>query len=579
MTLPDIATQIATFFVNSGDTPAPTSVPATSATNTVTPLVDGSNYFGALRQEVDDLKTSGRNGKFFYFTNWLLTLTTVPKSNINMPAGIPSAFSLGVNGWTAFKLDDQKAGTPSAYPDFIDELAAMAKNGVDVKALPWASPSIAMNQTAAEQSGCFWVLTANLKSAIAIRKTPGLEKSVCLNIIGHTLGAMHMKMVVCGDETGGRAYVAGLDFDNRRIDSPGHPKGIWHDVGAKVEGPAVQPIYDHFMALWNEVVNKRAKKSFKVDGDTVLSWVDNTDPVNPKNLTAPAPPTPVQPAMHVQVLRTAPAMNFSVLPTTQVPEPKVAVARLTGAFASDKWSFAPDGIFEFEECVYKAIAAAQQYIYIEDQSFRSWPIMDRLRTALLKNSQLKLIMVHRSDPSDGPNDFHYAATSVGQHLFGGPLAGMNAQVAWAERTDNVTVHAKTWIVDDQLVIIGSANCFRRSQATDAELSIAVLDEDTSSNNLAVRYRTMLWGEHCGLADSSPLLDLNAAVQIWNPGWSVGGAPAPTASPVAVLLPNVFQLKQLPFQAGTGPDQIQADWLTQVSQFDYDRADADSRRRY
>lgn len=573
MSLPDIATQIAAFFVNSSDSPAPTSVPATSATNTVTPLVDGSNYFGALRQEVDNFKTSQATGKFFYFTNWLLSLAAMPGGTVTMP-GAASAWPGNAAVITPFKLDDQKAGSPSTYPDFIDELAAMSKNGTEIKILPWVSPLIATNQQAAAASNCFWVIAANLKSVIALRNTPGLADSVCLDTIGHTLGSMHLKMVVCGDDTGGRAYVAGLDFDNRRIDNPQHPNGgQWHDVGAKVEGPAVQPIYDHFKALWNEVVSNRPLYSFKIDGVTVLSKTSGAGTVIGRALTAPATGTAT---MNVQVLRTGPQMNFSGSATPMVPDVS-GLKRLVGGFASDKWSFAPNGIFEFEESVYKAIAAAQQYIYIEDQSFRSWPIMDALQKALSNNPQLKLIMVHRSDPGDGANDFTYAATSVNQHLAGGLPADMSGQVAWAERTDNTTVHAKTWIIDDQFVIIGSANCFRRSQATDAELSIAVLDSDTTSNNLAIRYRLMLWGEHCGLTDPSPLLDLGNAIQIWNPAWTVGGAPPTSGAPVAALLPKVFQLKQVPFQAGGAAGQVPS--LAQVSQFDYDRADADSRLVY
>ena len=113
----DITTQIANFFVSSG------AAPATSANNTVTPLVDGSNYFGALRIEVNNLKTSPKKGKFFYFTNWLLALTDVAPDTTVAAGGFPSAWSANLPTLTAFKLDDKKGPT---YPNFIDELTTMA---------------------------------------------------------------------------------------------------------------------------------------------------------------------------------------------------------------------------------------------------------------------------------------------------------------------------------------------------------------------------------------------------------------------------------------------------------------------
>ena len=72
--------------------------------------------------------------------------------------------------------------------------------------------------------------------------------------------------------------------------------------------------------------------------------------------------------MHVQVLRTAPTMNFNIggTPTVPIPSP---IRDLLG-FRQAKWNMnGGRGIFEFRMAIRKAINAAKKYIYIEDQAF------------------------------------------------------------------------------------------------------------------------------------------------------------------------------------------------------------------
>jgi phosphatidylserine/phosphatidylglycerophosphate/cardiolipin synthase-like enzyme len=566
-----IAAQIARFFVGSGDVHDPgESVPHTSEGNVVTPLVDGDNYFHALRAEVDALKLAGGTGKFFYFANWWLALAAY--------AGGPSAAGSGLTSWTAnfgaitpFKLDDEQGGP---YPDFIDELATMSASGTDVRALGWISPLIVQYEQAAARSGMYHVNASTLLSVDALRHKPGMDKSACLNILAHPLGAMHLKMVVCGDSTGGRAYVSGIDFVNNRIDGPQHLNGAssgWHDAGAKVEGQAVQGVYDYYKLLWNEIVG-RGSETFRIGDTKVKSKVDGTTQVPARTFTSPGTG-----GMHVQVLRTGPTMNFAFFSTDRAPVG--CFKRLVTGFKRDKWSFAPDGIFEFEPAIMKAIAGAQRYIYVEDQGFIAQPIMDWLRNALAGNPNLKLIMVHHADPADGPEELKATATAINNHL-GSLGANMDAQVAFYERQDQVVIHSKTWIVDDELIIVGSANFYRRSLYTDAEISVAVLDEDATSNHVAVRYRNMLWAEHCGMftdPERATFSDITQAIKIWDPTWSVDGAAVAIGAAPGALL-GVYQRKKVPFEVGAAPDQFPA-IDTSLSATAYDQVDADSRLEY
>jgi phosphatidylserine/phosphatidylglycerophosphate/cardiolipin synthase-like enzyme len=206
--------------------------------------------------------------------------------------------------------------------------------------------------------------------------------------------------------------------------------------------------------------------------------------------------------------------------------------------------------------------------------------MDWLCAALQASPQLKLIMVQRADPADGIGTLALLVTSINEHLAPGGV-DISSQVTYAARTDRTVIHSKTWIIDDEFVITGSANCSRRSLYTDAELSVGVLDEDPSDYHFAISLRRALWGEHCGKTDPAAtivLTDLNDAIRIWNPDWTVGGDPLPAGLPVLTLDTAHYQVKKVPFEAGPAADQ----WPqlpAPVSAVDYDQQDADSRLEY
>jgi phosphatidylserine/phosphatidylglycerophosphate/cardiolipin synthase-like enzyme len=608
----DIATQIASFFVNNGDIHEPgESVPHTSKDNVVAPLVDGDNYFHALRAEVDALKGVGGTGKFFYFSNWSLELAAYTGGSPTMQ-GVKGSWTHPLGPVKPFKLNDQQGGS---YPDFIDELALMSTNGTDVRVLVWINPFIVKLEEAAKIA-YYDVNAFNLLSVDELRHKPRMGQSACLNILGHPIGSMHLKMVVCGDSTGGRAYVSGIDFVNNRIDGQTHPNGGnpltgaptpdtpnphgWHDVGAKVEGEAVQGIYNYYKLLWNELIDRSNKtridppgdddsklypETFRIGDVEVESVVKGTSKVPERIFRSPSTGL-----MHVQVLRTGPKMNFASGKTN--PIPYNCFQRTVAGFRREPWSFAEDGIFEFKLLLKKAISNAQKYIYVEDQGFWGQPIMDWLRKALATNPDLKLIMVHRADPADDPEGLKWTSTAINDHLASAG-ANMASQVAYYERQDRVVIHSKTWIIDDQLVIIGSANCFRRSLYTDGETSVAILDEDATMNHIAIRYRNMLWAEHCGKytdLERASFSDLAQAIKIWNPTWGIAGEP-PSPQPAPGSLLPTFQIKKVPFEAGGishRPDQFKdLSVCTVIDPSDpsdpcnvgYDKADADSRKEY
>lgn len=565
-----ISTLLANFFVNNGDISMPGEVvPHTSTGNRVTALIDGNQYFGALRKEVDAFKKPGGTNKFFYFANWWACLTDYEGGEITAGKSL-GAWTSKLPFLTAFKLDD---GLSQSYDDFIDEIGDMSTNGTDVRAFLWVNPLVVSHKQAAEASQYYLVNATNLLSVDLLRDQPNMGKKVCLNLLGWPVGAMHMKMVVCGDSTGARGYVSGIDLASDKVDDQKHLKGEhrgWHDIGAMLEGPAVSALYNYFKQLWDEQISHPIEK-FRLGGLMVASHMEETEPVPAASFPAASPGN-----MHVQVLRTAPQMHFAFGSTSAIPVN--CFTRLVVGFRRDPWKSAPDGIFEFSLALQKAIKHAEKYIYVEDEGFQGQLIMDWLRARLAEKPDLKLILLHRADPADDPTlpPDHVAndtATAINKHLASAGV-NMNNQVAYYERTDKVVIHSKVWIIDDVFAIIGSANCSRRSLYSDGEVSVSVIDEDTTVANFAQDLRKKLWGEHCGLytdVDRVVLNDIDQALKIWDTRWGGTGV-----SPAQLL--SVFQNKRIPFEVGPAKDQ----WPSLDTSLDpviYDRIDGDSRKEY
>ena len=565
--MPTLAELRAKYFAAEADlTPGRTSFPFESSGNVVETLVDGSSYFGALRQEVNTLKAPGGSGKFFYFSNWLLTLLAGSGGPVTAGSGVTSWNTSVVQPSDPFKLDD---GSGATFPDFIDELAEMSSNGTDVRALVWVSPLALSYQNAAERAA--YVYSNNVLGALsveALRKKPGMAQRACLNTLAHPLASIHIKMVVCGDALSARAYVSGIDFDQSRSDSNAHPNPAgWHDVGIRIDGPGVMGVFNAYSEMWNELISSK-QQTFRIDKHRVENFVDGTPPIRGTTLAGSG----VAGGVSMQVLRTIPQMNFAFGSTDRVPVG--CFKRLVSGFRRDPWKSEPNGVFAFKASLEKAIANAEKYIYVEDQGFWGAPIMDWLRVRLAARPALKLILVQRADPADGPSALHFLTNAINYHL-GSAGVNMDGQVAFYARDDGVVMHGKVWIIDDEFMIVGSANAFRRSLYTDGEISVGVIDDDSGASGAAVTLRRQLWGEYCDLqteSERSVLNGIDTALKIWDDTWGgIGAAPA-------ALNPS-FVRKKVPFEEGPASDQWPDLDLTPLPDVAYDQFDADSRLEY
>jgi phosphatidylserine/phosphatidylglycerophosphate/cardiolipin synthase-like enzyme len=526
------------YFVQPEDTVPPSQpLPATFEGCKVTPLIDGTTYFDELKKQLAKLGvgTPTENaGQFIYIAGWDLHLvggTIVPAP------GSSGTYLPTVELEKHFSLDG-----PGAAATLIALLKDKARAGVDVRILGWASFAVMADnfvQSKAVEHGLANIRNVNLATLSAIldlRTEPKLAEKAWVNILTHSAGSAHAKLVVLGSGGGAIGFTGGLDLVGDRHGSQPHPARQWHDVQAKVEGPAVQAMHDFFRAMWNEVRGRKVRP-FRV-GFTNL---DSHTPGSPE-LAARTLPTTAVAGHHVQSLRTLPQFNYKS--TNRLPE-------------NDKISFAPAGVFEVRTAWFKAIKAADRYIYIEDQGFWSIELMSRLRDAVQAKPGLKVILVVGvADPND-PVFPPYGLVALTQGLLKGLTAPQRAQVAMFSR--NVIVHTKSTIVDDHWAIIGSANAFRRSLYTDIEHSVAVLGEEDS---LVQVYRVELWSDSFELpfADQPLIADIDKALNVWNSAWGTPGS--------GVTLPASIKPVVLPTAEKT---------LTAKEQETYDMiADVDSR---
>ncbi|MDX2970554.1 phospholipase D-like domain-containing protein [Kribbella solani] len=511
----DIDALIKKYFVQPEDVVLPSQpMPLTSAGNKITPLIDGTTYFNDLKAQLDLLGrgTPEENKKqFIYLTGWWLHLVG---GKVDPAPGGSGVTVPAVELDKPFSLDG-----PAAAALMTDLLKAKARAGVDVRVLGWASFAIMannFNQARAVQGGLISVRSTNIGTLAAIkdlRTEPTLADKVWVNILTHSAGAAHTKLVIVGSDSGAIGYTGGMDFAGDRHGLAPHPTRQWHDVQARVEGPAVQALHDYFRDMWNEI-RVRKIRPFSLGTANLPSHTLSTPELAARSLPTTAP------GKHrVQSLRTLPQFHYTTF--NQFPE-------------NDRISWAPDGLFEIRCAWLKAIKAAERFIYVEDQAFWSIELMSALRDTIQRKPALTVVLVAGvADPTD-PKYPPYGLAALSQGLLKGMTSGQRTQVRMFSR--DVVVHTKSTIVDDQWAIIGSANFTRRSLYTDIEHSVAFLDDE----DLLVRqYRVKLWADafRLGSADEGKIADIEKALNVWNPGWGVPGS--------GVLLPPSITTVEFP----------------------------------
>jgi phosphatidylserine/phosphatidylglycerophosphate/cardiolipin synthase-like enzyme len=383
----------------------------------------------------------------------------------------------------------------------------------------------------AQVQGMLWDQFAHFNTAEVchINDLPqGNGRAILDNETIRPAGSHHQKLLIVRNSSA-LPFCGGIDINPNRLDGPGHDGNRpYHDIHAKVEGPAVADLNITFVQRWNNHPERRSP--FTCPGPVRT---------HPK---LPATPPPFEPAPgehYVQVTRTYPPKKH--------------------------YPFAPNGDLGTLSAVRRAIQRAQRFIYLEDQygtpyagphpydpSKDDLGILSDLLDALDRIEYLIIVLCnHAGQPQGRYRRYNFirslrdkAETKV--HVFylflerRRPAIGEDPEVEAYYRLmtdpddpnpepmplgsgtgkykDEIYVHSKIWIIDDVYTKIGSCNCNRRGYTHDSEADIHVIDGAllTGGRAFARRFRRELWAEHLNLTHSEKRLldDPEYALVYW-----------------------------------------------------------------
>jgi phosphatidylserine/phosphatidylglycerophosphate/cardiolipin synthase-like enzyme len=359
--------------------------------------------------------------------------------------------SINITGWHAnphFALD---AAQP---PSVLHKVLLKAAERVEVRMLLWAGAPIPV----------FRPSRRDMRKVLAQLSRGGSIKCA-LDAHERPMHCHHDKTIVIDDRV---AYVGGIDvtdFDGDRLDSSAHParKGVgWHDAAARICGPAVRDVGDHFRLRWGATTGKNLAPSRVPDaaGDVEL-----------------------------QVVRTIPDGMYKQL--------------------------LPRGDFRILESYIRAFRSAQRFIYVENQFLWSPEIIRVLRAKLANppRDDFRVVLLLPTKPKKGDDDTRgQLSTLVEADDGAGRLVACTLVSPNGARGNPVYVHAKIGIVDDAWMTIGSANLNEHSLFNDSEVNIVTLNE-----RLIRETRERLWSEHLEVSRDDVGGDPVAVVDsLWTP---------------------------------------------------------------
>jgi len=304
------------------------------------------------------------------------------------------------------------------------------------------------------------------------------------------VGVHHMKAWAVFDGERLVAWIGGVDLNNNRTPRQ-DPANYWHDVQAEVEGEAAEHVYELLRKRWE------------------------THPAKPPGTDIPSP-LALRPDVARQRARIVATFGD---PTTYAGLGPPGITRQTAL----PYPFASHGSTAYRQLVAHCIAKARRFIYLEDQYLIDESIAMLLAEAMPHLSALMILMPVTDGWVVPPYTRHpdglTEVLGVGGELrqawarrkrFLNHLAPHRAKVAICTRER--FVHAKTWIFDDTVAVIGSANVNRRGFKHDSEAAVAFGDITPAD---AVRtLRLELWNRHLATTAPPPTLPAEKALPLW-----------------------------------------------------------------
>jgi phosphatidylserine/phosphatidylglycerophosphate/cardiolipin synthase-like enzyme len=333
-----------------------------------------------------------------------------------------------VTGWF---ISPELQLTREEEPVVVRNLLAELADKIDVRVLLWqGAPVPAFRPSRGDVRNAVDNLVRHTRIRSAVDGCTGLTH------------CHHEKTIVIDDRV---AFVGGIDltldggdpFDTSTHRARG---GIgWHDATARIEGPAVADVAEHFRLRWRGAGNEELPRSQVVEpaGD-----------------------------LELQVTRTLPAKTYRA---------------------------ARRGDYSIVASYIGALRSAERLVYLESQFLWSPEIaevlIDKLRDP--PSDDFRVVVLLPARANDG------ADVSRGQiaaliHADDGAerFLACTVYARAGKLRDVVYVHAKIGIVDDAWFTLGSANLNAHSLFHDTEMNVLCLDP-----SVARETRLRLWAEH------------------------------------------------------------------------------------
>jgi phosphatidylserine/phosphatidylglycerophosphate/cardiolipin synthase-like enzyme len=369
--------------------------------------------------------------------------------------------------WLTVAFLEENLALPDSRGSLFDVLERAAARGLDVRVLFWSEPDI---EELLSGSSHFPAGRVNFE-ILSARAPHVLARWDRLRGYCH-----HQKSWIVDAGTDGEiAFVGGINLDQDSIVSPGHPAGEGppgasvHDVYAQLRGPSATDVHHNFVQRWNEA----SERAGPFGAFPSLARADDLD--FPQRLSREAGTS------FVQVARTIRADAYR----------RDAAAPGAAALAI------ADGETSILQQYLLAVEAAERTIYIENQMLLCPFLVPGLDAALSRGVDVVVIVPGRAMPEIARARRNPKAAPIfamvdalGRH--DNFLMAVLAATRDDGSEEDIYVHAKVAVIDDEWATIGSANAMIRSFLDDTELNVTTWDSDVAS-----RLRGELMAEHLG----------------------------------------------------------------------------------
>jgi phosphatidylserine/phosphatidylglycerophosphate/cardiolipin synthase-like enzyme len=387
-----------------------------------------------------------------------------------------------------------------------------SKRGVQIRAMLWAKPWPLVQNLAEVQRINALANGAAIRDDETVNKTPmstaRLRAALLAAGVNPTLipviialippkdlarlgGSHHQKVLVVKRDETLVAYCGGIDINANRLNIVDADSGQrQHDTHSRIVGPSAWDLLQTFIKRW-----RHHPDSAKIDSGPKGGLRGAREPVpgpiaNPARIDAP-----FGGSASVIIART-------FTPNRRVP----GISRER----------------DIKAMLLAAIGNAKRFIYLEDQYLIDLDTAAALNRAIPKLQHLTILILG-SAINDMPFGREYRRDFVNRLAAGLPptnagkigifqLSTSQAKPVFGIHT---YVHSKSWVFDDELAVIGSANCNRRGYQHDSEVDAFIFDDTPARSNLtfAQQYRMRLWKEHLSVP-ARDLVDGVASAALW-----------------------------------------------------------------